>query len=76
MNGSKWFLRSRMIWGIIFIGLSFYGIDVPEDVQSRLPSLTTGLVNQSMELFGIVLALYGARKAEKNLTVLPWRKGL
>lgn len=76
MNGSKWFLRSRMIWGFIFIGLSFYGIDVPEDVQARLPGLTADLVNQAIEFFGIVLGLYGARKAEKNLTLLPWRRGL
>lgn len=81
MNGSKWFLRSRMIWGVIFIGLSFYGVDVPEDMQARLPGLTAELFNQGVEFFGIVLALYGARKAENNLTVmprptLPWRKGL
>ncbi len=74
----KWFLRSRMAWGLIFVLLSFYGVDVPPDVQARLPGLTANVCNQGMELIGLILAIYGARNGDKSLTVLPaklpWRK--
>lgn len=86
MAGSKWFVWSRMVWGVVFFALGVYGVEVPEDVKTTYPELTAQFVDSTLQLVGLFMAAYGARKAEKDLTVfprvlpvgakLPWRGGL
>lgn len=80
MNETKWFLRSRMIWGVIFFGLGLVGFDVSPEFREVLPGATADVLNDILSIGGLWLAAWGARKGEKGLTVLPkpkplpWRK--
>lgn len=76
---SKWFLLSRSVWGVIFIVMAYYGVDIPPEIKDVAPDLTVRVVDNAIALFGFLMFLYGSVKREKKLTVLPkaklpWRK--
>jgi hypothetical protein len=75
MEGYKSIFASKGVWGsIIAIGgviLGFLGFDVSVEDTATLTSLgdkAMMLIDEVMELFGIVLALYGRITATKKLT--------
>ena len=69
----KWFLRSKMLWGVVFYAIArTTGVEIPEEMRGVLTEKTMHFIDISVEVGALWLTAYGARKgAGTNLTVLP-----
>ncbi len=66
---AKSFLKSRTVWGVIVAALGV-AFGWTEQTQSLIATDVVDIIDKSLTVAGLVLAVYGRVKAE---TAITWR---